>query len=222
MVPESIFVYNDELFISNERGHCILKVASDGIITPFLGQCGASGNINGIIGDSSVKVYYPSSMILDPNGTDGSFFFLDRSMSSDSRLKYVNRSASDIVIGGSTIPAGFVGTIQQVIGGYSRGLAVKDDWVCMTSGYKHHGNAGAHNVQCFDRTGATPTSSTFQIGPNNGDYLKSGTALDNEYEGVISTAVRLSSPYNLEFDAEGNLYISEYIGNNIKMVKKWW
>jgi hypothetical protein len=143
-------------------------------------------------------------------------------MSSGSRLKYVNRSSEDVTIAGSVIPAGFVGTVVQTTGGYSRGLAVKDNWICYTSGYKWHGNSGAHNVQCFDRTGATPTSSTFQIGPNNGDYLIAGTNLESEYEGVTATQTRLFSPVDLEFDGEGNLYISEFRGNTIRFVKRWW
>jgi hypothetical protein len=222
MVPEDIMVYNNELFITNERGYCILKVAADGTTSTFLGQCGAGGNTNGAIGSSDVKLYDPTEMVLDPQGSDGSFFFLDRSMSSDSRLKYVNRSSEDVTIAGSVIPAGFVGTVVQTIGGYSRGLAVKDNWICYTSGYKWHGNSGAHNVQCFDRTGATPTSSTFQVGPNNGDYLIAGANLESEYEGVTASQTRLFSPVDLEFDGEGNLYISEFRGNTIRFVKRWW
>ncbi len=222
MVPDSIFTYNNELYISNERGYCIQKVAVDGTLTTLVGTCGAGGDVNGAVGGTDVRLYMPSEMILDPQGTDGSFFFVDRSFSSNSKLKYVNRSTSDITIAGSIIPAGFVGTVLQTTGGYTRGIAVFDNWICYTSGYQWDGNSGAHNVQCFDRTGTSPTSISFQIGPNNGDYITAGKQFEREQEGVSANLARLYSPVDLEFDNDGNLYITENLGNVIRMVKRWW
>jgi hypothetical protein len=220
--PEGIVSDGTNLFVANSYSHCILKVEPDGSTSEYSGSCTNSGNVTGSIESTSIRYSYPSQMLLDPEySSDGNFFIIDRSTSSTSSyIKYVNRSTDDIDVAGVTVAAGNVETIFTTPG-YTSGIAAKDNWICYSSSYFLSPTNGKHNVECFDRTNILG-SIEFRVGSSNSDSTGSGRQLASEYEGLTSTSIRLFSPMAIAFDNEGNLFIAEYYGNDIKMVAKWW
>ncbi len=220
--PESIVSDGTNLYISNPYSHCILKVDSSGVISEFSGDCDSAGDVPGAIGSTSVRYSYPSGLFMDPE-YPGNMFVVDRSnIFNSSYLKYINQSGSDITIAGTTVPAGDVATIFTT-SGFTSTVAAYGNWICYNSTYfLGYNDARANdNVNCFDRTNNLGVVA-FRIGNSDSDTIKGGRQLSDEYEGANSLSVRLAKPLGLAFDADGNLYITEVIGNTIKMVKRWY
>lgn len=219
--PESAISDGTDLYISNSYTHCILKVDSSGIISEFSGDCNSSGDVPGTIGSASVRYSYPTGMIFDPEYA-GNMFVVDRSTSdSSSYIKYINQSASDITIAGTTVPAGEVATVFTTAG-FTASVAAYGNWVCYNSTYflSFATTTSNDNVNCFDRTNNLGVVA-FRVGSSDNDAIKGGRQLSNEYEAVDSLSVRLAKPLGLAFDDDGNLYITETMGHTIKMVKRW-
>jgi hypothetical protein len=211
------YVNSSELLYADYRDHCIKKIDASGSITSLVGLCGSLGNVNGLYNDASIRIRYPREIEEDPQEA-GNFFFIDYGDSGTlSYIKYVNRSASNITINGVTVLPGFLQTVYTINGGRGRGLALKGDWVCASSGHESS-DSGAHNIQCFDRS----TGNLNRIGPSSTDFFKSRQAFSNEQEGINSSAASFATPWGLSFDQEGNLWIAGYSSGKIRMVKKWW
>lgn len=172
---------------------------------------------------------------MDPISTyasSGNFFFVDRTFATGSFIKYANLSGSSIDFDGDTNPD--VDTEQvykfiSVTDGYVASVAAyddptrasKDDWVCYSQGVAGSGSANAQNVICVTRDKA----STFRVGrtsnPSTSPYFR-GKRTTFPEEGANANTISLNRPWGLAFDANGNLYISDYGNNRIVMVKKWW
>ena len=103
--------------------------------------------------------------------------------------------------------------------GYSGDVATFEDQICYSQGANANGHQYPHNVICLDRnTGVT----TLRVGKISASTVKCATPQYDEEEGVLATSASLCGPWGLTFDSEGNLYIAEYISNNIRMVKRWY
>lgn len=207
----------DELFISNRNQDCILKVDTNGDISEEIGNCGTCGNITGSYGDASIRVCDPGVIRADPV-VPGNFFFVDYHKSATSYIKYVNRSASPVTVMGTPVPANFIVSLIST-SGYTFGMTVNSTLVCYSSGDWYNGSAGAHHVECLDRSNG---GLSIRIGPTSGDFIKAAKQFSTEQEGAVSTSARLFSPYGITFDQNDDLWISEHEGQKIRRVKKWW
>jgi hypothetical protein len=208
------------MYISNTYAHCILKVDASGVISQFSGDCNATGDVPGVIGSPSIRYSYPSSMAMDTEYA-GNMFVVDRSTNaSSSYIKYINQSASNITVAGTTVGAGEVATIFTTAG-YTGAVAVFGNWICYNSTYfLGYTNNSKSNVNCIDRTNTLGVVG-FRVGNSNSDSIIGGRQIGEEYEGASSMSMRLANPLGLTFDSDGNLYIAETVGNTIKMVKRW-
>lgn len=219
--PEGIATDGSSLFIVNMEEHCILEVNNLGKISTFLGTCGSSGSSDGIIGDVGIRLNQPSAIMMDPQESgDGNLFFIDQTEGASSKIKYVNRSPTDtITIAGTNVTPN---TVQAVfdIGKFAYGMATFNDIICFSSGHDRDGNQGYHNVKCFDRNDALGAI-TFRVGSTDASTDHGGKQLNIEDEAKAATSIKLNSPFGLAFDQEGNLWIAEYWGNTIRMVKRW-
>lgn len=207
-----------EIYISDYASHCIFKVNSSGLINAFIGQCNSNGDVSGQF--SSAKLYRPGAMIVDSDAVQsaaGSFFFVDRWINNNSYIKYANLSGSTVNILGIDIPPG---EIAKVISsdGYVGSVATYGDQICYSQGANANGSVYAHNVICVNRSTGL---STLRVGKISASVVKAGSPHYDEEEGVLASSASLSAPWGIAFDKDGNLFISSYTANNIRMVKRW-
>lgn len=227
----------DEMFFTNRNTNCILKMDNFGIISTALGDCiGAASDVSGSFLASRFNLPGDIEADPDPNfAAYGNFFVIDRSSTTSSYIKYVNRSASAVDLWGSSatdINGLQVGKYFATTDGYVTGLAVydeattpgdsKDGWICYSQGAGGSLSANAQNVICSNRQ----KNQTFVIGresnPASSPFYRGKRQMDEEQEGIGADQASLSQPWGLAFDSEGNLYIADYSSHSIKMVKKWW
>lgn len=217
--PEGVASDGTNLYVSLYNDHCIVKIASDGTISRFIGTCNTAGDVNGGATTAGVKLRYPSTLIMDPRNPTN-LIIADQTDQATNKIKYANLTASGVTISGITIAAGQIGTIYSG-GGYGYGVAAFDNQICYTSGHHANGWSGSHNVQCKDRDNPIPAI-TMLAGRPDGDATKAACQSTNEEEGVAATSSTLYTPYGLAFDSAGNLYISDRNNYVIRMVKRWW
>ena len=218
--PEAVASDGTNMYITNTYAHCILKVDASGVISQFSGDCNSTGDVTGMIGSGSIRYSYPSALAMDTE-YPGNMFVVDRSTSaSSSYIKYINQSASNITVAGTTVAAGEVANIFTTAG-YTGSIATFGNWICYNSTYfLNYGAIAKSNVNCIDRTN-TLGAVGFRVGNSNSDSILGGRQINDEYEGVDSMSLRLAKPLGLTFDSDGNLYIAETVGHTIKMVKRW-
>ncbi len=216
--PTGVVKSVTDIIFANYYNNCLMKIASDGTVSTFLGLCGTAGDADGVIGGAGVRLRNPLGISIDPQyEAEGNMFVADSYMV-PGKIKYINRSASTITIFGTACPANSVTTITST-GGYSIGVAAFDNQICYTSGYEDYGYYGG-NVICKNRQdpiGAVTMRAGAADATNDGRG-----AIGIEQEGIPAYNARLASPYGLAFDSLGNLYISEYRGHSIRKVKRWW
>lgn len=207
------------LFIASRSNHCILRVNEDGEINTEVGSCGSSGSLNGAIADA--KLDSPGDMELDSDSTYreyGNFFVVDRSITSGSKIRYVNYSPATVTINSIDISNNEIQTVITT-DGYVGGVASFEDQICYTQGAGGVASTVPSNVECLNRiTGST----TLRVGKPSASAIKGASPLYNEEEGILATSSKLNRPWGITFDSEGNLYISDYMSNNIRMVKRWY
>jgi hypothetical protein len=215
------------LWVTNRDHHCIQEVDSAGIITTKVGLCGSAGDLAGDF--SSARLTSPGDIEIDPDpsyaGT-GNFFFIDRAFTTASTIKYVNFSGAGVDFDGDTaadVASGQVAKFIAATDGYVAGIAAYANWVCYSQGLFGSGSDNAQNVICRTRNQAQ----TFRIGkpstPTASPYIRGKKAiLPTEQEAIAANQASLDRPWGITFDGDGNLYISDYGNNVIRMVKKWW
>ena len=206
-------------YVVNRRQHCIQKVTSAGTIATEMGTCGTTGNVNGAF--ASTKFTYPGDLELDSNLTNrasGNFFVVDRAVTTNSYIKYANFTGSDVDIASITVSDQQLTTVIST-DGYTGGVASFEDQICYSQGSTAQGSQYGHNVICVDRVSGI---TTLRVGKSTASVVKGKAPLYQEQEGISAGSATLNSPWGVTFDAEGNLYISCYYSNTIRMVKKWW
>ncbi len=222
--PEGVVNDGTNLYFANHLASCINKVAPDGTLTTFIGDCtnAVEGNVDGpTFSDASTRLRRPATMIIDPAYVaDGNMFIADQTNQLIGRIKYVNRSASSVTIAGVSVPANNIRTVFTN-SGYGYGVAAYQDMVCYTSGYVGRADLGQHNVICKDRTDPLGNI-TMRAGPSDGSTDKGYSQEHTEEEGVAASSASLYIPYDIAFDSNGDLWISERGRHVIRKVKKWW
>ncbi len=219
--PVGIAANSDQskMYIGDRSIHCIMGVDASGVLSETVGQCKLNGDIMGAL--ASAKFQNPGDFSVDSDavhGPSGNFFMVDKWITTNSYIKYVNVSASDVTIfGGVTIPAGEVGKIISTEG-YSGGVASFGDQICYTQGANANGHQYPHNVICVNRNSGL---TTLRVGKISASTVKAATPHYNEEEGVNASSSSLSAPWGIAFDADGNLYVTSHTAHNIRMVKRW-
>lgn len=219
---EDVVYDGTNLLLTNYEQHCIQKIAgTTGVISDFVGLCNTNANQDGTIASGTVRLTNPKGMFRDPNYPTN-FFLVDSSNATTSYLKYVNQTGTPIDIGDVTASANAVTTIRS-IGGYGNAVTAMDNQVCYSSGLANNGNAGSHNVICFDRDDTLLGSVTLRVGPSD-NTKRGGGQQGTEQEAIAASHARvlLYAPHGITFDGEGNLWITEQGSHVIRMVKRWW
>ncbi len=220
--PYGLAVMDDmsNFYVSSRNDNCIHRVTTNGIIDDVIGLCGAAGaDVDGAFVDA--RINSAGDLDIDSNETyrdNGNFFLVDRSLATTSYIKYANFSADVVSIAGIDIAAGEIRKIFST-DGYVGGVTSFDDQICYTQGAGSTISANANNVMCFNRiTGIQ----TLRVGKSSASTVKGKTQLYSEQEGVLAESTTLNRPWGITFDRDGNLYISEYGANVIRLIKKWW
>ncbi len=232
--PQGITTDGTNLYFADTNQHCIIKLDVNGNMSTFSGLCGTSGTANGAglaYTNSSVRFNLPTAVVADPRSpysTSGNLFILDQTTSTATKIRYINQYSSAVTIFGVTINPGEIKTIYTAADIHGADLAAFDTQICFSSGgdfnYSSNANSNSanHNVICFNRDDQTGTTYT-RFGRNPGVYIAHGYTQENqEEEGIAATSISLASPAGLAFDSNGNLYIAERDGHDVRMVKKWW
>ncbi len=219
--PSGIYVNEDASmsYIAQRDNHCILGVDSTGKIRETIGKCGSSGDVSSDFANTLLTA--PGDLEKDENSSvsgSSNFFVVDRWITTNSSIKYVNNGSSAVTFFGSiTVNPGEVGKILTT-DGYTGSVANFEDQICYTQGANANGSHYTHNVICVNRgTGLT----TLRVGKSSASVTKASVPDYDEEEGVLASSASLSSPWGLAFDADGNLYITTNSSHHIRMVKRW-
>jgi hypothetical protein len=230
---------NNTIYVSDYSDNCLKKIDGSGIISVFAGVCSTTtGNSGGLF--ANARFTQPWDIEMDPL-YPGNFFVIDASQNTtNSILKYVNTSSTPRSILGIVVNAYSVGNITlSTAMPFSNAVAVSVDQICVASGQFTVGSAtsGNNSVFCYSRAGSG-TLSLYVGNRNSPDLSTAGwfrgrmqSYMEDEGVGMgwgtngldpYNLPVQLSGPQGLTFDDQGNLYISEFYGHTIRMVKRWY
>lgn len=210
-----------ELYVSDRYSHCVYRVNSAGILNSILGSCGsASDSPVSNIFSTSHRLNTPGYMKKDRNPTyssSGNFFIVQRSRLSSSEIRYYNNTGSRVTINFIDIDPGEIRTVFSSIH-YVNGISSFGDQICYSQGADGSASNYAHNVECINRnTGSV----TLRIGRPSAATVKAKIPLGSEQEGINASSSSLAHPWDVEFDGDGNLWITEVNSNSIRKVKRW-
>jgi hypothetical protein len=211
-----------DLYISDRGSQCIFKIDSAGNRSNYIGNCQTSTFAATPTSDSistSHKINLPGLIKRDRgiNGTNN-FFVIHNSRTTNSEVRYANVGTSDVTINYITIGPGEIKTIYSTLN-YVNGISSFGEQICVSQGTDAPtGSASAHNVECYNRNTSV---TSLRIGRPSAATVKGKIPLSTEQEGVNAASASLANPYDVEFDGEGNLWISEMNSHNIRKVKKW-
>ncbi len=231
--PEDIAYDGSNLYVLSYNDHCVLKLASDGTMSPFAGTCGVAGNVDGQTPNtgSLALIRFPMGITLDLDNI-GNLFIADQIDQNTGRVKYINTSSSAINVGGSTVSGVTTGNVSRIqtlwtlipqggIASRINSLATFGNIVCWSAGLSGNGHNGPHAVYCADKTTGTISR---KAGPSeqSSNYIRGGAPLGREQENIAGVSATLAAPYGLTFDADGNLYIVERSSHTIRMLRRWY
>lgn len=211
----------NELYISDRSSHCVFSVNATGKINSILGTCGTASDTPGSSTFSTNHLLNaPGYMKRDRNSSvagSGNFFLIQRSRATSSEVRYYNSSSSRVTINYIDIEPGEIKTIFSSLQ-YVNGITSFGDQICYSQGSDANASTYPHNVECINRTTG---AMTLRAGRPSAATVKAKIPVDDEQEGIGASSATLAHPYDIEFDGEGNLWISEINSHNIRKVKKW-
>ena len=240
--PQDIAVIGADLYIITYGDYCILKVDSNGIITRPQGSSSCSTTAVASVDSTmdSMRTRLPRAFYPDM-GKPGNYFFVDDYNQANGSVRYINTLTSQITFGntvpitvnakasGATAPF-VVKTIYQqsgtpYIGGVTSWSETTtsngtNDKICWSSGNLSNAASGNHAIFCANRY--ADDTGTLISGPSNASGMRAGAPLGREQEKIGRLNATYFSPYGIAFDEEGNLYISEYDNQVIRMIRRWW
>lgn len=244
MEPMGLITDLTNLYISDVRNNCILKLDSNANLRNFIGRCGTAGSNddygNGDNATNPTLVTQPTEMVIDPQNTSN-FFFIEGYNQTTGKIRYANTLSTNVafpsIAGGQALGKG-AGEVKTTTlwtfaptGTTARlnGIAAfENKWVCVSTGGTSSNtplwvdvNTGTHGVYCFDRQDAAGNLQRI-IGSNPTSSTRGGSQIGLEAELKAGTQVQLYQPHGIAFDADGNLYIAERGSHVIRMVRRWW
>lgn len=218
---------NSKFFLSIRHLHTILSVDEFGALSYAAGTPGSAGSFDGVDVGTGLGVLKdalldnPGDLEIDSEETladYGNFFFVDRSLTTNSMLRYVNLSPSNVVLGGLEMKPNSAGVfLATTTHSYIAAVASFDNQICYTRGYGATTHDRAHGVVCFDRSTGTQT---LVLGSPEAAAVKGGLPSTILSEGGLPGGMRMRDPYGLTFDNDGNLYVVDF--QSIKKVRRWW
>ncbi len=237
--PQDIAVIGSDFYIMSYNDHCILKVDSDGKISRPQGtSCGfevtsVDSNMD------TMKTRRPRAFYPDM-GKPGNYFFVDDYALATSSIRYINTLTGPVAFGNnvpltvnaraSTSAPFVVKTIYNqggtpYVGGVTSWSASTtsngdNDKVCWSSGALSDGTQGNHAIFCANRYSDDPGA--LISGPSTVSNIRGGGSIGREQEKIHRLNATYNTPYGIAFDEEGNLYISEYDNQVIRMIRRWW
>ncbi len=222
--PSDVLAYDNsgtlEVFVVDQFNHCVKKLDTSGNISFVLGNCGDATPT-----DTTHDVLVAALEMNRPHGIAvDEFGNLIISDTFNNKIRYWNRSASQVTFGSQTIDPGHVVTIacfsgtggsvaENILATSSRcdnpmGLDYRNGTLCFA-------NFGRHNVRCIDRTTGRVNTVAGRVVSLN----LSGGPVGLEQEGVAGTSVPLNNPVDVSFDDQGDLYISDRTNHIIRKLK---
>jgi hypothetical protein len=245
---EDLAFIDGSLYLTTSE-HCLLKIDSSGILTrpQGTGTCGAVVPVSAL--DSTMdamKTRFPRAFAADA-GNPGNYFLVDGYSDNTGLIRYVNALTSLISFkisapinvsaraAGASAPL-VVKTIYNLqalanpasasyIGGiaswsYSAASHDNNDKVCWSAGQFGTPANGINAVYCANRY--LDDNGTLVAGPDSSNGIRAGAPLGFEQEKIGRLNALFYTPYGLTFDADGNLYVTEYDNHIIRMVRRWW
>lgn len=215
------------LFISDQANQIIRRLATSGTMTTVVGNCpgenGAFGctEAQGYAGDggpaTSAKLNNELGQGTDPQGKiafgpDGSLYIAD---SANNVIRKV-APGSDGILGDGDASEEIITTVAgSSEAGYSGdgGAAVSAmlnrprDVFVISDGTLFIADTGNNCIRKVDTAGLISTVAG-----------ACGTVGDDAGDGSLATDAKLNSPYGIEIDDDGNLYIADTLNNRIRVV----
>lgn len=244
MEPMGLITDLTNLYISDVRNNCILKLDSNANLRNFIGRCGTPGSNddygNGDNATNPTLVTQPTEMVIDPQNP-ANFFFIEGYNQTTGKIRYANTLSTNVsfpsIAGGLALGKGVAEVKTTTLWTFAptgttarlNGIAAfENKWVCVSTGGTSSNtpiwldvNTGTHGVYCFDRNDAAGNLQRI-IGSNPTSSTRGGSQIGLEAELKAGTQVQLYQPHGIAFDADGNLYIAERGSHVVRMVRRWW
>ena len=209
---------NDFIYVVDQTNHCIRELRSDGDLVRVLGTCGTSGNSGPDVAEGAVLFNRPHGIAVD---TLGNLIITD---TYNSKIRYWNRTAAPVTVGIVTVGAGRVATIacnngtsgsasEEVFSTSARcnrptGIDIYNNQICFA-------NTWRHNVRCINTTDGKIRTVAGQLEATP----RAGSPIGFEQEGISGTSATLYYPNDVDFDANGDLFISDQYNHIIRKLK---
>ena len=208
-----------ELYVADRTSHCILKIVGS-TISEYIGTCNTSGSGGSNSIGRSHLLTSPGLLKRDRHSTNTSgesFFIINRSRTTSSEIKFVNKGISTVTINYVDVGPNEIRTVISSLN-YASGFASYGDQICYSQGPESVGNTYVHNIECISRSTGLISK---RIGRSSAQAIKAKIPNYDEQEGIDASSASFSNPYDIEFDGEGNLWITDTFAQSIKKVKKW-
>lgn len=223
--PNGVTYYDDGsnkyIYIADTLNHCIRQVDEAGNMTAILGTCGTSGDSGPTnIDEAALLMDRPHDIAVD---SLGNLIITD---SWNNKVRYWNRTLTPVTVGIVTVNSGKVSTL--VCNNGLTGSASEDVFSTSARCYRPMGidlspdgnslcfsNTWRHNVRCVDLT----TGKIRTVAGQLESTPRAGSPVGFEQEGVPGTSSTLYYPGGVDFDANGDLYISDQYNHIIRKLK---
>lgn len=181
------------IYVTEESNNSVRKITSAGVVTTVAG-IGTEGSANG---DALTEAQFkkPSGIAIDPSGNiyvGDSFNYLVRKISPGGVVSTLAGTGSQGYNDGNGTAAGF---------GEPKGLTIGSDGNIYVADYM---------ANCIRKITPAGNVSTFA---GKGEIFAGGFE-----DGNATTEAKFSRPFDLTFDAEGNMYVADMVNHSIRKI----